>query len=336
MMPRAVALPLVLALAAASGRGGRADLHAAIAHAQQRCVRIYGGAAGREHGYATGILVSPDGLILTAQGIYLAEGRLRVILPDGTRHDAEVVRRSDELQAALLKVQASTPQFFRLPAECPARQGDWVVAVGNPFNIAAADEALSATLGVVSLRAEMKARHRTQDVPYEGDLLLVDAITSNPGAPGGALCTLDGTLVGMIGKLFHSQSTGARLNYAVPADRLKAFVEGKPAPVARPPKAQPGPAYVGLRLFTLGVKHAPAYVDRVAPGSPAHEAGLRSDDLILAVGRTVVRNCRECEDALLALVPGQPVTLLVKRKNAVKAIPLTPKPQPEAGGQVPR
>ena len=330
-MRRALPFSLAVAVAALCCGGEAESLRTAIAHAQQRCVRIYGGAAGREHGYATGILASADGLILAAQGIYLTEGRLRVILPGGSRHDAEVLRRSDELQTALLKINARTPQFFELSVARPVRQGDWVVAVSNVFNVASADEALSATLGIVSLRAEMEARHRTQDVPYEGEMLLIDAITSNPGAPGGALCTLDGRLIGMLGKLFHSESTGARLNYAVPVDRLKAFVEGQQAPATEAPKSPPGGAYVGLRLFTLSGKAAPAYVDRVAAGSPAAEAGLQKDDLILSVAGEVVHNCRECEEALLVLPAGRPAAILVKRKNTIQAITLTPKPQ--QGGQ---
>ena len=326
----------ILALALACGplwAGQGDEVRAALAHAQKRCVRIYGGGAGREHGYATGLIVSPEGLIVTAQGIYLSDGRLRVLLPDGTRHEAEVVRSSEGLQAALLKVDAKTPHYFELAAESPVRQGDWVLAVSNAFNVAAGDEALSATLGVVSLRAEMAARHRTQDVPYVGELLLIDAITSNPGAPGGALVTLDGRLAGMLGKLFQSTSTNTRINYAVPVELLRPFVEGKPTVDAVAPPNAPGKggAYVGIRLFTLSGKKAPAYVDRVSAGSPAQQAGIRKDDLVLSVGGTVVRNCREYDDAVKALPPGKPVVLLVKRKKSIEAITLTPTALPEGG-----
>ena len=333
--PTLTAALAAVALCAAGHAAPHDALRATLAYAQKRCVKIYGGGAGREHGYATGLLVSPDGLILTAQGIYLSEGRLRAVLPDGTRHDARVVRESESLQAALVQVDAKTPDFFLLPEASPVRQGDWVVAVSNVFNVATADEPLSVTLGVVSLRAEMAARHRMQDVPYAGELLLVDAITSNPGAPGGALCTLDGKLAGMLGKLFHSKHTRTRINYAVPIELLKPFVEGTPTATAAatPPKAAQGLPYVGIRLFTLSGKRAPAYVDRVAAGSPARRAGVRKDDLILAVAGTVVRNCRECEQALATLAPGRPVALLVKRKHSVKSLTVTPAALPAPGAE---
>jgi len=297
-------------------------LHEAIARARARCVKIYGGGAGREHGYATGLVVSPDGLILTAQGMFLSEERVRVLLPDGSRHAAAIVRRSERLQAAVLKIDASTPEHFRLTSVSPVREGDWVLAVSNAFNVAGPREPLAAGLGIVSLRADLEARHRRQDVPYEGDVLLVDAITSNPGAPGGALVTADGRLAGMIGKIFRSPNTNTRINYAVPVERLHALV-------ARPgggdtQEATTGRPYVGIRLFTLSGKRAPAYVDRVDAGSPAAAAGVRKDDLILAVGGKAVRTCEDCQEALAGLVPGRAVGLLLKRGRRILTVSITP------------
>jgi len=307
----------------------------AMDYAQKRCVRLYGGGAGREHGYATGLLVSPDGLILTAQGIYLGSDSLRAVLPDGRRCEAKEVRRSEKLQAALLQVEAKTPLYFNLADEARVEQGDWVFAVSNTFNVAAANEPLSVCLGVVSLRAEMEARHRKQDVPYEGEMLLVDAITSNPGSPGGAVCTLDGKLVGMIGKLFQSVNTRTRINYAVPADMLRRFVEGKDDKEETPPPVEPAEpppgqgAYVGIRLFKLSGDKAPAFVDAVAPGSPAQAAGIRKDDLLLTIGQEVVRNCRECDEALARLRPGQEVKVMLKRGMTIQSLMLTPAAQSE-------
>ncbi len=315
---------------------GTLALRDAVDYAQRRCVRIYGGGAGREHGYATGLIVSSDGLILTAQGIYLGSDFIRVVLPDGRRAEAQVVRHSEKLQAALLKVEAKTPLYFNLADPVHVEQGDWVFAVSNTFNVSALDEPLSVCLGIVSVRAEMEARHRKQDVPYEGEVLVVDAITSNPGSPGGAVCTLDGKLVGMIGKLFESVNTRTRINYAVPVDMLRRFVEGKDEKEGTPEPKEPvepapgqGGGYVGIRIFKLSGDKAPAYVDGVAPGSPAQAAGVRKDDLVLAIGQEVVRNCREYEDALAKLRPGQEVRFLLKRGMTIQAVMLTPAASPE-------
>jgi serine protease Do len=297
----------------------------AIGYAQPRCVRIYGAGIGREHGYATGLSVSPRGDIVTAQGIYLAGERLRVALPDGRTYDARVQRVSQPLQAVLLKIDAQTPQYFELPDRPVAEKGDWLLAVSNAFKIADRGEDLSVGLGVVAMRSELDARHRTQDVDYAGELLLFDAITSNPGAPGGAVVTVDGRLAGMLGKLILSTSTKTRLNYAIPADQLRSFVAGTkeetPAGPA-PPSAGDGKPYVGIQLFKLSGPRAPPYIDRVSADSPASKAGLKPDDLILSLGGTPVRRVRDCESEFAKLRPGEETTVVYKRKTRVFSVQL--------------
>jgi serine protease Do len=304
--------------------GAPANLFAdAIGHAQARCVKIYGAGIGREHGYATGLVVSPSGLILTAQGIYLSGDRIRVVLPNGTVHSATFERRSEALQAALLKIPAETPNYFEVPEVCAVQKGDWVLAVSNLYKVADGAEALSVNLGIASLRTRLEAKRGTQEVPYGGDMLLIDAITSNPGAPGGALVTVDGKLAGMIGKIIESTSTNTRLNYAVPADLLRKFIDGEAiGAVAAKPAAAAVAAALGIRLFTLSGKRAPAYVDRVERGSPAEQAGLQKDDLILTIDNAVVHNVGDCQKIVAAIKPGRDVVVLVKRDSAVVRLTL--------------
>lgn len=313
---------------AAEGSGGASELFGpAVAAAQERCVKIFGAGIGRDPGYATGLIVSPEGHILTAHGVYLAGQRIRVALPDGTIHMAQVERRSAPLQAALLKIDAKTPHYFDLSEKVAAEKGDWVLAVSNAFKVADGPEPLSVNLGVVSLRTQLDAQNGVQDVPYEGDVILIDAITSNPGAPGGAIVTVEGKLVGMIGRIMESKATSTRLNYAVPADLLHDFVQGKEAPSTpmTPPTTLAGKkAETGIRLFALGSKRDPAYIDRVVPGSPAAVAGLKPDDLVVSVGGQVVRDIAGFREAIDSLVPGTEVEIMVKRKNDVLTIKLTP------------
>lgn len=295
----------------------------AVAHAQKRTVKIFGAAIGRSPGYGTGLIVSPQGDIVTAQGVYLAGDSLRVTLPDGTTHFATVKRRSDSLQSALIKIEAETPDYFDLSQHPATEQGDWVLAVSNAFKVADGSEPLSVNIGVLSLRMKLDARRGFQDFPYEGEVFLYDAITANPGAAGGAVITADGKLVGMIGRVIESKSTGTRLNYAVPGDLLAAFVRGdevKPMVVANPGQK----ADLGIRLFALGGRKAPAYIDRVIPGGPAAAAGLRSDDLVVTIGGQVVRDAGDFKRLMDALPVGTEVVVEVKRKNDLLSVRLTP------------
>ena len=301
-----------------------AEFTDAIAYAQARTVKVYGARIGREAGYATGMIVSPQGLILTAHGSHLAGERLQVVLPDGSTHRATVERRCEPLQSVLLKIDAVTPNFWELPENAVARQGDWVLAVSNAFKVADGPEPLSVNLGVVALRTRLETKRGTHDVPYQGHVLLLDAITSNPGAPGGAIVTVDGRVAGMIGKIVESKSTNTRLNYAVPADLLHTFVAGKPMADETDAPLTHVKAVLGIRLFTLGGQRGPAYVDRILPNSPAAKAGLKADDLILAVDDHVVRDIRDYDKLVETLKAGRQVTLSIKRKRQLLQISLTP------------
>jgi serine protease Do len=327
----AISLPLLLGLvlpvrADESGAkateldGAFAD---AVAAAQKRTVKIFGAAIGRSPGYGTGLIVSPRGDILTAQGVYLAGDSLRVTLPDGSTHYATVSRRSEPLQAALLKIEVETPDHFDLASPHAAEQGDWILAVSNAFKVADGTEPLSVNIGVLSLRMKLAARRGFQDFPYEGDVFLYDAITANPGAAGGAVITADGKLVGMIGRVIESKTTGTRLNYAVPADLLDQFVRGEEAPMVA--SVQPGErADLGIRLFGLGGRKAPAYIDRVIAGGPAAAAGLKTDDLVVTIAGQVVRDASDFRRIVESLPVGAEVVVEVKRKNELLSVRLMP------------
>lgn len=299
---------------------------AAIELAQQKTVKIFGATVGKVKGYGTGIVVSGDGKILTGYGVYLTGSRVRVGLPDGAIHDARVLKRDPALQLALLQIDAETPEFFELSEKPIGEKGDWIVTVSNAFRVADRDEPLSVNLGVLSLRTSISARRTSRDIEYEGELVLIDAITSNPGAAGGAVVNVDGDLVGMIGRVIESSETNTRLNYAVPADLLRRFVVGQATKrVATIPTTNRGEkGELGIRLFRLGGSLGPAYIDRVERGSPASLAKLRPDDLIVSIGGNKIATIRDYAAAEEQLVAGEEVIIVVKRGRDLHRIALTP------------
>lgn len=297
----------------------------AVALAQRRTVKIYGASIGRTPGYATGIIISPDGQIITANGVYLSQGTLRITMPDGSQQQGEVVRRSQALQLALIKVSAPTPDYFALPEQPAAQKGDWVLAVSNAFKVAEGAEPLSVNIGVLSLRVRLDARRGYSDFPYEDDVFLIDAITSNPGAAGGAVVNAQGDLVGLIGKVIEGKTTGTRLNYAVPADLLSKFLRGEEeAPAVATPSNNAPKGELGIRLFALGGRKSPAYIDRVMAGSPAAEAGLKTDDLVVSINGEVVRDSGDFRRLSENLSAGVEVVVEVKRKNDLLSVRMKP------------
>ena len=199
----------------------------AVESVQPKMVKVFGAAAGRVEGYATGVIVSDSGQILTTQGVFLDGNQIRVVTPDGQSHRASIVKRDRQHQLALLQIDSPTPNFFDISKQDIGDKGDWVIAVCNAFKVADKQEPLSATLGVVSLRTSIEAKLNRRDVAYRGDLVLIDQITSNPGAAGGAVVTLDGKLVGVVGKIINSSETNTRLNYAIPNTVLFGFLNSE-------------------------------------------------------------------------------------------------------------
>lgn len=299
----------------------------AIEAAQLRTVKIYGASVGRVEGYGTGILVSNDGMIISTAGVYLSGRRVRVGLPNGELHDAKLIRTDRLRQLALLKIDAETPEFFNLQPEPVGDVGDWVVTFSNAFKVADGEEPMSVNLGIVSLRTFIEARRNDRDIAYRGKLVLIDAITSNPGASGGAVVKTDGELVGMIGKLIESSDTNTRLNYAVPNDLLLDFVENRltdDVATAGADDEPHKPAELGIRLFGLNGPRSPAYVDRVARGSPAFQARIRPDDLIISVGGQRINTIKDYQEELKRLIPGESVVVVYKRGEELVRVEMTP------------
>lgn len=298
-----------------------------IGSAQPKMVKVFGAGAGRVDGFSTGFFVSDDGKILTSQGVILDGRRVRVVMADGTSHIATILRRDRVRQVALLQIQTPTPDYFELSNEPVGEKGDWIVALSNAFKVADKEEPLSATLGVVSLRTELEARLNKRDVAYKGELVLIDAIVSNPGAAGGAVLNIEGKLVGMIGKVINSSETNTRLNYAVPNTFLADFVANEQTDQVADTTAAPvvGQADLGIVLFKLGGRSNPAYIDRVTRGSPAADANLQTDDMIVAIAGEKIGSVKEYINKVETLRPEEEILIIVKRGLDIVRARLTPR-----------
>src|SRR5262249_23031976 len=150
-----------------------------------------------------------------------------VHLFDGRRMRATVVVTEPELDAAIIKIRLENQpldaptglklQYFdalEASKRPPAKPGDWVIGFSNCFEIAMRDEPLSMQRGVIAAYTKMSGRRGVFDFPYTGDVYIVDAITNNPGAAGGALTDRKGNLLGIIGREIRNTQTFTWMNYA--------------------------------------------------------------------------------------------------------------------------
>ena len=242
-------------------------------------------------------------------------------------HTASILKRDRQRQLALLKINAELPTWFELSEKTIVRQGDWVVAICNAFKVADKAEPISATLGIVSLQSEMDAKLSKRDYAFRGELFLIDAITSNPGAAGGAVLTADGRLAGLVGKIINSSDTNTRLNYAVPCNVLHAFVNGDAKSsdaAAATPDVKKEIGELGIQVFLQGGRKSAAYVDRVRRGSPAAKAGMKADDVIVSINGEKIATVKAFQDTVKTLPVGEEVLLIYKRANQLVRQKLVP------------
>jgi len=300
------------------------DSFAAVSgEVNKKVVKVFG--SGGFQGlaaYGTGILVSAEGHILTVASHLLDTQDLRVHLYDGRRFEkVKVLYVEPDLDAALLKIDKveDLPYFDIVQAaKAPlAQPGDWILAYSNQFQIATRDEPMSVQRGVIAALSKLQGRKGVFDAPYTGEVYVIDAITNNPGAGGGALTTRKGKLLGMIGKELRNTLTDTWINYAVPIPFLAKFVEQakKGEYVVKPKKESPGGpgGYHGIILVPNVVERTPPFIEEVAARSPAAKAGLKIDDLIVYVEGEQVVTIKAFQDLMRRYRPGDAVKLEVRR-----------------------
>lgn len=276
--------------------------------------------------YASGVIVSESGHVLTLDLVMVQPGQTRVVLADGSVHEAELLPPEPDLGVRLLKIDPSRVRAPLRPVPLSRdvpENGTFVVTLGNAFRLAEFGEKVGASLGVVAATTEpgLPLRHRLADVRYEGRLILTDA-PNNPGQYGGGMFTLDGRFVGLNARVLEAVETNTLVSAAIPCADLIAyvdrFVHGKVPEADAEEDAPAAPGYHGIRLFDQGGRRSPpAYVERIARASPAAALGLRPDDLIVRVGDRSVRSCAEFAEEMARHGAGSEVELTWKRGNEV-------------------
>jgi len=329
-------LPLLAAamlLAAAVSARAQPPVADVIASVQPKIVKIYGagGFRGME-AYQSGFLISAEGHILTVFSYVLDTDYITVVLNDGRRfEEAKLLGADPALEVAVLKIDAADLPHFNLDEAVAVDAGTRVLALSNLFGVATGNEPASVQHGVVSVRTNLEARRGVFETPYDGPVYVLDAMTNNPGAPGGALVTRRGELVGMLGKELKNSLNNTWLNYAVPIEELRESVEAIRAGrfIAREEEKPDKKPEHALDLELLGIvlvpdilARTPPYVDQVREGSPADRAGLRPDDLILILDDRLIQSCKSLRKELEYIDYADPVAFTVLRRQELVQVTL--------------
>lgn len=326
---RAVRFAALLAALVAWGSGmalraeASPSFAAVIRNVQPKIAKIYGagGFRGLEP-YQSGFLISAEGHVLTVWSYVLDTDYITVTLNDGRKFEGKLLGADPRLELAVLKIEAEGLPHFDLAGGAEAEMGARVLAFSNLFGVATGDEPASVLHGSVAARTHLEARRGVFETPYRGPVYILDAVTNNPGAAGGALTDMQGRLLGMLGKELRNSSNGSWLNYAIPAAELAPtvgeirdgkFVASSPDDLDRRPERALSAAVLGLILVPDVLDRTPPYVDRVQPGSPAEKAGLRPDDLVIFINNQLVQSCQAVEADLERIDVADKVKLMLLR-----------------------
>ncbi|MFC1758950.1 S1C family serine protease [Planctomycetota bacterium] len=302
----------------------------AIQSVQPKMVKIFGagGIRGLE-AYQSGFLISGDGHVLTVWSYVLDTDELQVVLDDGRRFDTEVVGFDPRLEIAVLKIDATELEYFDVKQSTKLNVASRVLAFSNLYGVASGDEPTSVLHGSVAALTSLSARRGAYKSLYDGPIYVVDAMTNNAGAAGGALTNRQGELAGLLGKELRNSENNIWLNYAIPMSEIITAIDDILAGKVRPrgdsdsrkrPKEPVTMDDLGIVLLPNILNRTPPFVQYVQPNSPAAEAGIKADDLILYLDSTVVRSREELLEELSFVDKLDVVRLTVQRGQELKSV----------------
>ncbi len=271
-------------------------------------------------GLGSGVIISPDGYIVTNNHVIDGADEVLIAFDDGRELKAKVVGRDPQTDLAVVKVDARDLPAVTFADSAKIEVGDRVLAIGNPFGIGE-----TVTTGIVSA----KSRRAGLGLDYE-DFVQTDAAI-NPGNSGGALVDIDGRLIG-INTAILSRSGGFQgVGLAVPANLVNQVVDG----LVRHGKVVRGYLGVGAQDITPTLAETlsldgrkGALVSDVQPNSPAAKAGIKNGDVIVAVNGEPIEDSNRLTFRVGAIAPGTKVDLGIVREGEEKTLTVTTAERP--------
>jgi len=284
----------------------------------------------------SGVIISTDGYIVTNNHVVSKADKIEVTLNDHRRFTAKVIGTDPNTDLALIKVEGTNLPIVKLGNSDDAKVGEWVLAVGNPFNLAS-----TVTAGIVSAKGRSidilgrdeeqqmnpfggRMRRQTEPTAPKGapieSFIQTDAAI-NPGNSGGALVNTKGELIGINSAIASHTGSYEGYGFAVPINLakkvlndIKEFGAVKRGFIGVSFKALDGDVAKDLNVD----RNVGLYVSEVLSGSGAEQAGLKEGDIITKVEGNTVYESSDLQERVGRLQPGDKIRLTVLRDGAEK------------------
>ena len=270
----------------------------------------------------SGVIISDDGYIVTNNHVIQNADHLSVTLNNKKTYEAEVIGSDPNTDLALLKIEKNNLPYINYGNSNTLNIGEWVLAVGNPFNLTS-----TVTAGIVS--AKGRDINILKNDPYSGmssieSFIQTDAAV-NPGNSGGALVNSTGELIGINTAIKSNTGSYTGYSFAIPVNIVKKVVSDLKefGAVQR--------AFIGVSIQNLDEKLAAemdieslsgVYINGTTKNGAAAKAGIKSGDVIKRIGAKSIKNVTELQEQISQFRPGDKVTVVVHRDHKELKIPV--------------
>ena len=273
-----------------------------------------------EHSSGSGVIISDDGYIVTNNHVIEEATNIEVVLNNNQRFFAKVIGTDPSTDLALLKVKAKNLPFLRYGNSDNVRLGEWVLAVGNPFDLNS-----TVTAGIVSAKARnIKILQEKNNLQVES-FIQTDAAV-NVGNSGGALVNLKGELIGINSAIATATGTYAGYSFAIPVSLVKKVMDD----LLEFGQVQRG--LLGIQITDMNASIAEqldltinegVFITRVNTASAAEESHIQEGDVIIAINEQPVTSVSELQELVARNRPGKEIQVTFLRGSEEQTVKAT-------------
>ena len=284
-----------------------------------------GGSRGARPQVATGsgVIISQDGYIVTNNHVIEDADNIRIILNDGREQDAILVGNDPNTDLALLKIEENNLPYAEFGNSDDVQLGDWVLAVGNPFNLTS-----TVTAGIVSAKARNIniLRNNSKDNFFPLESFIQTDAAVNPGNSGGALVNPEGLLIGINTAIASKTGSYSGYSFAIPSNiALKVVNDLKSYGMVQ--RAFIGVVIQDVTQQVMNKLDLPntegVLVNGLSDGGAAYDAGIEVNDVILKVENINVNDVPELQEQIGKFKPGDKVKIIIRRDGETQLIEVT-------------
>lgn len=275
---------------------------------------------GPQQGSGSGVIIAANGYIVTNNHVIDKADKIEVVMDDKRKFEAELVGADPTTDLALLKVKADNLPFIRYGNSDNVKVGEWVLAVGNPFNLTS-----TVTAGIISAKGRSINILRDQQGMGVESFLQTDAVV-NPGNSGGALVNLNGDLIGINSAIASQTGSFVGYSFAVPSSLVSKVIDDllKYKVVQR--------ALLGVQIREVDATLASekklktlngVYVLGLSKNSAASDAGLQEGDIITEINGAKVNTSSQLQEQVARFRPGDKIKVTYLRGNDARTATAT-------------